>query len=89
MYEFHVLEYRWGVRILVKSIDDIRTLDHSIRSIYGYSSLHDSLPTLPRLKLSSSSTNQIDGFIVAEELQQYFNTLLQLEGSAFCPDLLT
>ena len=88
MYEFHVLEYRWGVHILVKSIDDIRSLDQKIRSIYNYSSLHDFLPVLPRLKLGSSATNQVDGFTVAEELQQYFNALLQLEGSAFCPDLL-
>ena len=88
LYEFHVLEYRWGVHILVKSIDDIRNLDQKIRSIYNYSSLRDSLPVLPRLKLGSSATNQIDGFTVAEEHQQYFNALLQLEGSAFCPDLL-
>lgn len=47
------------------------------------------IPVLPKLKLTQSGTTvQVDGTIVATELQYYFNSLLAFDSSAYCPDLL-
>ena len=89
IYEFHVAEFRWAVHILVKSIDDIRQFDRNFRSLYGYSRYSYELPSLPSLKLSvSSSSNLLDGYIVAEDLQHYIDSIIRLEGTSLYPDLL-
>ncbi|KAK8810292.1 hypothetical protein WA538_002867, partial [Blastocystis sp. DL] len=89
-YEFHVLEYRWGVHILLKSADDIRQLDRNLQSLYSFSSLRKEFPTLPTLRAPRPGKNEsVDGYVVAEDLRQYFQVLLRLDGSAFCADLLS
>lgn len=78
------------MHILVKSIDDIRQFDRNFRSVYRFSRYSYDLPTLPSLRPSpSSSTDLLDGYIVAEELQQYIDAILRLEGTSLYPDLLT
>ena len=87
-------EYRWNVRILLKSIDDIKLLDENacsfrMRSLYLYSPLAESYPTLPYLKFTvTAEDTDVEGYLVAGELQEYFDLLLLLQGSAYCPDLL-
>ena len=77
------------MRILVKSIEDIRQFDRSFRSLYSFSRYSYDLPSLPNLKLSvSSSMNLLDGYIVAEDLQHYMDSIMRLDGTSLCPDLL-
>ena len=87
-YEFHITEYKWCLHILIKSVDDIRMLDRNLSSVYRFSPLSSRFPTLPKLKLNASASSLIDGTVFAEEMQQYMNQLLDLEGSAYLPDLL-
>ena len=85
-----MLEYRWGVHILLKSSDDIRQLDRNLQSLYSFSSLRKEFPTLPTLRAPRPGKNEsVDGYVVAEDLRQYFQVLLRLDGSAFCADLLS
>ena len=85
-----MLEYRWGVHILLKSADDIRQLDRNLQSLYSFSSLRKEFPTLPTLRAPRPGKNEsVDGYVVAEDLRQYFQVLLRLDGSAFCADLLS
>ena len=85
-----MLEYRWGVHILLKSADDIRQLDRYLRSLYSFSPLRKEFPPLPSLRALRPGKNEsVDGYLVAEDLQQYFKALLRLDGSAFCADLLS
>lgn len=57
-------------------------------SLYRFSHYSNRYPDLPKLKLSTSAGTLVDGIMFAEEMQQYMNRLLDLEGSAFLPDLL-
>ena len=57
-------------------------------SLYRFSHYSSRYPALPKLKLSTSAGTLVDGIMFAEEMQQYMNRLLDLEGSAFLPDLL-
>ena len=85
-----MLEYRWGVHILLKSADDIRQLDRYLQSLYSFSPLRKEFPVLPTLRALRAGKNEsVDGYLVAEDLQQYFKALLRLDGSAFCADLLS
>ena len=60
-----------------------------MRSLYLYSPLAESFPTLPHLKFTvTAEDTDVEGYLVAGELQEYFDLLLLLQGSAYCPDLL-